>query len=173
MTDKVLRVAVEYVKHASAVAHVRPYANTAALSNGIDLGLQLEALPEEGHSRVELSVTVTARNTEGVLCFESSCAIEAIVVTQGLTPEELDQSLRFSVAPALMGSARTLITNLSANTGYGPLVLPPIEAAKIAALAPAVEVSDIERNQVEQATTQSAAQQQGESLLEGQGAVPG
>lgn len=137
MTEKTLRVAVEYVKEASAVAHVRPYANKLPLTNGIDLGLALEPLPEEGHWRVELRVVVGARNSQDVLCFEATGVVEAIVVARGLTDEELDQSLRFGVASSLMGSARALITNLSSNTGYGPLVLPPVEAARIAALAPA------------------------------------
>jgi len=143
MTEKTLRVAVEYVKEASAVAHVRPYANKFPLSNGIDLGLVLEPLPEEGHWRVELRVAVSARNSQDVLCFEAACAVEAIVVARGLSPEELDQSLRFGVASSLMGSARALITNLSSNTGYGPLVLPPIEAARIAALAPAAQAPGV------------------------------
>lgn len=139
MTEKSLRVAVEYVKQACATAHVRPYANKLPLTNGLDLGLVIEPLPEENHWRVDLQVAVSARNSEDTLCFEANCALEAIVVTRGLDAEELDQSLRFSVAPALMGSARALITNLSSNTGYGPLVLPPVDAARIAALAPTVQ----------------------------------
>ena len=142
MTTKVLRVAVEYVKSAQAVAHVRPYENASPLSNGIDLSLNIEPLPEAGHWKVELGAGVHSTNADQVRCFEVSCELEAIVVTQDLSEEELDQALRFSVAPALMGTARTLLTTLSANTGYGPIVLPPIESARIAALAPVVKAPD-------------------------------
>ncbi len=136
MTDKFLTVAVQYVRHASAQAHVRPYQNRHPLQNDVGLWLDVEALPEEGHWRVEVEAHVSAVNSEGVLCFETSAAVEAIVVVGGLTEEEVQSALRHNVASALVGNVRVALSNASAGTGYGPLVLPPMEAERVAALPP-------------------------------------
>lgn len=136
MTEKFLNVAIQYVRHTEARAHVRPYQNPHPLNNDVALWLDVEALPEAGHWRVEVEAHVSAINSVGTLCFEASAAVEAIVVAGGLTDEEVQAALRFSVASALVGNVRVALSNASAGTGYGPLVLPPMEAERVAALPP-------------------------------------
>lgn len=153
MTEKTLAVAVQYVRHASANALVRPYQNKSALRNAIDMTLLTQPLPEPDHWRVELEVEVSATNAEGLLCFEAGCAVEAIVVTKGMDAEEAEQALRYTVGASLLGNARALLSSVTANTGYGPVVLPPITAERVARLpapqallqeSPAVESSQPE-----------------------------
>ncbi len=134
MTEKTLAVAVQYVRYATANALVRPYQNKSALRNAVDMTLLTQPLPEPDHWRVELEVEVTASNAKELLCFEAGCAVEAIVVTKGMDAEEAEQALRYTVGASLLGNARAILTSVTANTGYGPVVLPPITAERVARL---------------------------------------
>lgn len=136
MTEKTLSVAVQYTRQASAVAHVRPYQNRGPLASEVGLALVVEALPEPGHHRVELHGRLASKNQEGVLCFEASCIVEGIVTVQGLEGQELDTALRHIAAPSVMGTVRSVLTGLSAGTGYGPIVLPPLSVEAVANLQP-------------------------------------
>lgn len=133
--NKTCNIRVQYVRAVSAVAHVRPYQNRFPLSNAIAVELSTEALPEAGHHRLELGVTVTGTNSEGVLCFEVSSVHEAIVVHENLTEEELKAMLESRMAGLLLGNVRVSISNASAQTGYGPVTLPPLSNDQLRALA--------------------------------------
>lgn len=140
MTEQTLNVIVQYTRRAQALIHVRPYDSKLPVAAEINLGLTLETLPVEGHSRVEIEARVTGKNTAGVVCYEFSCVIEGIVVHAGLDGVELDIALRHIAAPAVMGAVRSALATLSGGTGYGPVTLPPISVEQVAALQPLTSV---------------------------------
>ncbi len=145
MTSPSLSIVAQYVRHLEARAHVRPYANKSPLSNAIGGGLNIEALPEAGHWRLELEVRVSGRNAEGVLCFECGCAMEAIVVTAGMDEPELRAYLSTNIAGLLFGNIRAQLASASAMTGYGPVTLPPITSDRIAGMLKSSEAPSAEQ----------------------------
>ncbi|MNR71679.1 preprotein translocase subunit SecB [compost metagenome] len=135
MQDKTCNIAAQYFRAVYATAHVRPYDNKSALTNAIEVELSREALPQPGHHRVELGVTVTGTNAEGIICFEAGAAVEGIVVETNLTDEELTQMLERNIPGLLLGNLRVAISNATSQTGYGPVTLPPITGEQLQALA--------------------------------------
>lgn len=135
MSEKTANIVAQYVRNVYAKAHVRPYENRLGLSNEITGSLSFEQLPEAGHWRVDLTLTVNSINTEGVLCFEASCTLEAIALLNGLEAEEIQQVLTHTIAGLMVGHVRTALTNASLATGYGPTMLPPMTGAQLASLA--------------------------------------
>lgn len=135
MTEKTANIVAQYVRRVFTQAHVRPYENKHPLSNNITGHLTFEALPEAGHWRVDLELTVQGVNAEGVLCFEAGCAVEAVALLQGLEPDEIEPVLTHNIAGLMVGSVRTAITNASLATGYGPVTLPPMAADQLETLA--------------------------------------
>lgn len=135
MSDKSAVIVAQYIRHLYAQAHVRPYENKSALSNGIAGSVQFEPLPEAGHWRIELTLSVTGQNTEGVACFETGCTLEAIVYAQNLEPEEVGPVLTHNITGLLVGNIRAALSTASLSTGYGPVTLPPMTADQLSALA--------------------------------------
>lgn len=135
MSDKICQIAAQYVCHAYATAFVRPYENKHPLSNTIDVAIEREALPDAGHHRVQLTVTLSGVNTDDVTCFEAGVSLEAIVVERNLTDAELDTMLTRNMPGLLLGTARVTIETISQQTGYGPVTLPPLSGDQLLALS--------------------------------------
>lgn len=135
MQEKTVALAAQYTKEVSFVALQRPYAVREAVSNSVEMALDIEKLPEEDHWRVELTVQVIGSTEQGLPCFTAQASVEGIAVAR-VPEEEVDQVLRYTIAASLFGTCRVLLTQASANTGYGPLVLPPVQAQQIAQLPP-------------------------------------
>lgn len=120
-------IAQQYTSEASVSTPIRPYQAKGPLRQEIELFIEHAALPESEHYRVELTLALRTVGADDKLHQMARVRLEAIAIASaGLTPEELIQTLKVSVGGALLGSARTLITSLTANTGYGPTVLPPV-----------------------------------------------
>lgn len=128
---KSLRVAVQYVTANNMNVHVAPYLNKSPVSMGIDVNGLLQALPEANHWKLSLSVQVTASSADESICMESQVSLDAIVVCLGFEPVDAAEAVKAAVAPMLFAQARALISANTANTGYGPVILPPGDAAKI------------------------------------------
>lgn len=135
MQDKTCNIAVQYVSHAYATAHVRPYDNKHPLAQAIDVELSVEPLGDEGHYRLQLDVAVTGTNSENIVCFETGASIEGIVVERNLEDAERAQMLNKNMPGLLLGTARSVITTLSLQTGYGPIVLPPLSGDQLYTMA--------------------------------------
>lgn len=135
--EKTASVIAQYVRNLYATSFVRPYENKHPLTNSIGGGLSFEKLPEDGHYRVSLTLSVHGTNSEGVPCFEVGCSLEAIVFVTGLTEEEISTVLTHNIATLLVGNIRSYLTTASLNTGYGPVTLPPMHQDQLDALAAA------------------------------------
>ncbi|KWU17848.1 protein-export chaperone SecB [Burkholderia cenocepacia] len=144
MQDKICNIAVQYVSHAYATAHVRPYDNKHPLAQAIEVELNVEPLADEGHFRLQLDVRVTGTNSENMVCFETGVSIEGIVVEKNLTDEERAQMLNKNMPGLLLGTARSVITTLSLQTGYGPIILPPLSGDQLFAMAQKSQISSEE-----------------------------
>ena len=134
MNEKTAHIVAQYIRRVFAEAHVRPYENRLALSNGVTGSLTFEPLPEEGHWRVLLDMAMQGINSENVLCFEAGCSLEGIALLQGIEPDEVETVLTHTIAGLMVGHVRTAITNASMATGYGPVMLPPMAGAQLESL---------------------------------------
>lgn len=134
MNEKTAHIVAQYIRRVFAEAHVRPYENKLPLSHGVTGSLAFEKLPEEGHWRITLELSLQGTNTDDTLCFEAGCAIEGIALLQGIEPDEVDAVLTHTIAGLMVGHVRTAITNASLATGYGPVTLPPMAGAQLESL---------------------------------------
>lgn len=134
MNEKTAHIVAQYIRRVFAEAHVRPYENRLPLSNSVTGSLAFEQLPEQGHWRITLELSIQGINSEDTLCFESGCALEGIAVLQGIEPDEVETVLTHNIAGLMVGHVRTAITNASLATGYGPVTLPPMAGAQLESL---------------------------------------
>lgn len=135
MSDKNAHIVAQYIREVHSQSHVRPYENRLALSNEVSGTLVFEQLPEDGHWRVELALKVSGVNSDGVLCFDTGCTLEAIALLTGLEADEIETVLTHTIAGLMVGHVRTAITNATLATGYGPTMLPPMSGEQLASLA--------------------------------------
>lgn len=134
MTDKALSVPVQYVLYASTEALARPYELNDRINNNIQLWVNVDPLPQESHWRVVVHSQVLGNDSQQNLVMTSAVAIEAIAVLTGFEPEQCVSVLKSTVATSLLGSVRTLLQTITAGTGMGPVVIPPLSADQVAAL---------------------------------------
>lgn len=137
MTTPTLKIVASYVLENLFKAHVRPYQVGGPCSNEVRLWLKSEQLPETDHWRLVLEAQIVGKHVEKGVCFEAIAAIEAIALhtpEEGETVEEQDEAVRYSVGAYLMAMVRQQLTQASLHTGYGPLVLPPIDSNTVAKL---------------------------------------
>jgi preprotein translocase subunit SecB len=134
MSDKSLSIPVQYVLRSSIETLARPYEIKSGVKNTFDLWLDVSPLPQENHWKVVVEAQVMGRAHEDTPCMISSCAIEAIVVVGGLTPQEVDEVLRQVAAPSVLGSVRSLLSSLTQGSGFGTVILPPLSIEQIASL---------------------------------------
>lgn len=135
MQDKTCQIVAQYIQSLYATAAVRPYENKSPVRNAIQVELSSEGAGEPGYYRVELGVTVTGTNTDGVLCMDCGGVIEAIVKVDNLTDEEHEAMLMHSIPGTLLGNLRAAISTISLQTGYGPITLPPLTGDQLYAMA--------------------------------------
>lgn len=118
------------------VAYMRPYEVKAELQQEIEAEFTYQRLPEDNHWRVAFGMTVSSM-TDGNLAFTITSAVEAIVIFK--TDEVLDEDtfkhvFATHVGSCLVGHVRTRIHGLSMDTGYQPVMLPPLDATRFVAL---------------------------------------
>lgn len=136
MTNTYLNIVAQYVRESRMTTSQRPYSITGALHSELDIYLDCRLLPEAGHGLALLRVEALMKTSSGEVAMQAVHEIEGIAVSKGLSPEELMEALRFNVAAALFGAARTGMHFLSLSTGYPPIILPPISADRLQRLPP-------------------------------------
>lgn len=129
-TTPTLHIAAQFTKEASFVSLVRPYENKSPVSVSFEMQARHERLPQPGHWRVELDVTLQGKGGDTLL-YTAAVSQEFIVVVSNLRDEALAQVLRLQIPARMFAYARSQMTSLSLNTGYGPLTLPPVPDAYI------------------------------------------
>ncbi|MCC5610898.1 hypothetical protein LC612_30155 [Nostoc sp. CHAB 5834] len=137
MTTPTLKIVASYVLENRFKAHVRPYRVGGPCTNEVGLWLKSEQLPEADHWRVVMEAQIMGKNAEKGVCFEAFAEIEAIVLNtpvEGETVAEREEAVRYSAGAYLMAMVRQQLTQASLHTGYGPLVLPPIDSNTVAKL---------------------------------------
>jgi len=136
MDNAYLNIAAQYHRESACQVRIRPYQVKGPLNTGVELFLDSALLPEPGHGRSIFRAQVQMTDAQGAVCLELTSEIEAIVISKGLTNEELQQALRHNIALTLLGAVRVQLQFLSANTGYPLVTLPPVESPRLAGLPP-------------------------------------
>jgi preprotein translocase subunit SecB len=121
----------EYTRAAHLTTHIRPYDNKTPVQNKIEGELRLARLGTTTHWRVLLKLKVEGHNAEGQLCFDAACEMEAILDLAKVGDEERAVALTQTFPGLLTGSIRSALSTMAYNSGYGPLVLPPISTADL------------------------------------------
>jgi len=137
----ILQIAAQYTTDASFQSLMRPYENSAPVQAALATEARHEQLPQPGHWRVELAVSLQGLAGETVL-YKARVAQEFIVVVQNVTPDELQHILTLQVPARMFAYARTELSTLSLNTGYGPLVLPAVSDAYLQGAQKKTELAD-------------------------------
>ncbi|MDO9176970.1 MAG: protein-export chaperone SecB [Agitococcus sp.] len=128
---KKIPLLAEYVISSHLTTHVRPYENKTPVQNKVEGKLRLEHFKNTTHWRILLKLLVTGHNTDEVLCFDAACEMEAILDMEGIDEDERTLALTQTFPGLLTGSIRATLSSLSLQSGYGPLILPPISAAEL------------------------------------------
>lgn len=142
MSEKTCNIVAQYVQSLYATTNVRPYENKLPVQHAITAELTSTKLAEPGYHRVELGITVTGSNTDGVVCVETGGVIEGIVKVANLTHEEMEVMLLRSIPGTLLGSLRAAISTISLQTGYGPITLPPLTGDQLFAMSQPTKEND-------------------------------
>lgn len=132
MSDPVFQLLQHYIVAQHLDTFIRPYEFKGSLTQDVELDGFLEKLPEDGHWRASLRLACHGISPEQP-AFDAACSVEAIVLATGLPDEEVQALLTHSVTPTLFASCRNQLSALTSQSGYGPVVIPPIDAARIAA----------------------------------------
>jgi preprotein translocase subunit SecB len=141
MSSPRLSVIAQYVQYSRFDTHIRPYALKSPISTELSVGLSVSPLPEDGHYRVELSVRLHAGTPSSEKVYAAEIGLEAIVSLADAQEVELTSTLKSTIGPNLLGAARVVLSSISANTGYGPVVLPPFPAERFLDL-PAISLGE-------------------------------
>lgn len=105
-----------------------PYSQRSATALQLNTVITAEELPEAEHYRVVLALSSQGRDGDDLLRFTATITAEAIVRLQGSFAErETERVLHVEVPARLFAFARERLTSLTQFTGYGPLVLPPVD----------------------------------------------
>ncbi|HEY1930222.1 MAG TPA: protein-export chaperone SecB [Caulobacteraceae bacterium] len=97
----------------------------------IELGVELNAQAREGGLfEIDLKLTATARR-EAEPVFQVELVYAGLFQVVGVEAEDLEQVLLIECPRYLFPFARRLIADLSAEGGYPPLMLEPIDFAAI------------------------------------------
>lgn len=134
MFDTLLTVPVQYVLFSEVTALIRPYHDVGALREAHALWLDIEPLPEPNHWRLVLEAELKSTTAAGEVARTARCAIEAIVVAKGLPVGDEMAAIGSTAAAAVLGSVRSLLSNLTQPTGLGTFNLPPYSAEQVQAL---------------------------------------
>lgn len=134
MTDKTFSIVAHFVKSSRAQTFIRPYLQKESLHSDLALYLDWQSLDSSGDVAVTLKLEVVARTPAKAAAYSFECEFEGIAHIENISDVELPDLMEQLAAPSLLGYARSVITALSAQTGYGPVVLPAIPAESVKAL---------------------------------------
>lgn len=133
-----LHVVARYVRDQSFKSHTAPYLLAQAVKAQLEMSTTAQPLPEAGHWRVGLQVRLTGSNADLSASqeprFVAHCEQECVIYVAGLSDESLEHVLRVQVPGQLVGFARSLLANLTTDTGYGPMHIPPMTDASLSAI---------------------------------------
>jgi len=127
-----IRILAQYVRDLSFENPRAPEALRAgAAAPQIELGVQLDARGRDGGVfEVEMKLTAAARReTEPV--FQIELVYAGLFQVVGVEQEDLEQVLMIECPRYLFPFARRLIADLSAEGGFPPLMLEPMDFAAI------------------------------------------
>lgn len=127
-----IRILAQYVRDLSFENPRAPEALRAgATSPAIELGVQLDARGREGGVyEVEMKLTAAARR-EAEPVFQIELVYAGLFQVVGVEQEDLEQVLMIECPRYLFPFARRLIADLSAEGGFPPLMLEPMDFAAI------------------------------------------
>lgn len=127
-----IRILAQYVKDLSFENPRAPEALRAgAAPPAIELGVELNAQGREGGVfEVELKLTAGARRDNEAV-FQIELIYGGLFQVVGVDAEDLEQVLMIECPRYLFPFARRLIADLSAEGGFPPLMLEPMDFAQI------------------------------------------
>ena len=127
-----IRILAQYVRDLSFENPRAPEALRAgAASPQIELGVQLDARGRDGGVfEVEMKLTAAARR-EAEAVFQIELVYAGLFQVVGVEQEDLEQVLMIECPRYLFPFARRLIADLSAEGGFPPLMLEPMDFAAI------------------------------------------
>lgn len=133
-----LHVVARYVRDQAFKSYTAPYLLAQAVKAQLELRTTAEPLPEAGHWRVGLQARLTGTNADLSAGqeprFVAHCEQECVIYVAGLSAESLEHVLRVQVPGQLVGFARSLLSSLTTDTGYGPMHIPPMTDAGLSAV---------------------------------------
>ena len=127
-----IRILAQYVRDLSFENPRAPEALRAgAASPQIELGVQLDARGRDGGVfEVEMKLNAAARR-EAETVFQIELVYAGLFQVVGVEQEDLEQVLMIECPRYLFPFARRLIADLSAEGGFPPLMLEPMDFAAI------------------------------------------
>jgi preprotein translocase subunit SecB len=127
-----IRILAQYIRDLSFENPRAPEAlRGGAAAPQIDLGVELNAQGREGGVfEVELKLTAAARR-DGEAVFQLELVYAGLFQIVGVEAEDLEQVLMIECPRYLFPFARRLISDLSAEGGFPPLMLEPMDFAAI------------------------------------------
>jgi preprotein translocase subunit SecB len=127
-----IRILAQYVRDLSFENPRAPEALRAGASSPqIELGVQLNAQGRDGGVfEVEMKLTAAARR-EAEPVFQIELVYAGLFQVVGVEQEDLEQVLMIECPRYLFPFARRLIADLSAEGGFPPLMLEPMDFAAI------------------------------------------
>jgi preprotein translocase subunit SecB len=127
-----IRVLAQYIKDLSFENPKAPESLRAgAVAPGIELGVELNAQGREGGVyEVELKMVASARR-ENDPVFQIELIYAGLFQIVGVENEDLEQVLMIECPRYLFPFARRMIADLSADGGFPPLMLEPMDFAAI------------------------------------------
>lgn len=127
-----IRILAQYVRDLSFENPRAPEAlRSGAAQPQIELGVQLNAQARDGGVfEVEMKLTAAARR-EAEAVFQIELVYAGLFQVVGVEQEDLEQVLMIECPRYLFPFARRLVSDLSAEGGFPPLMLEPIDFAAI------------------------------------------
>jgi len=127
-----IRILAQYVRDLSFENPKAPEALRAgAASPQIELGVELNAQSREGGVfEIELKLTAAARR-DGDPVFQIELVYAGLFQVVGVEADDLEQVLMIECPRYLFPFARRLIADLTAEGGFPPLMLEPMDFAAI------------------------------------------
>ena len=127
-----MRILAQYIRDLS---FENPHAPESLRAGGaqpqIELGVELNAAARDGGVfEVELKLSAAARR-EGEAVFHIELVYAGLFQISGVEPDDLEPMLLIEAPRYLFPFARRLIADLSAEGGFPPLLLEPIDFAAI------------------------------------------
>jgi preprotein translocase subunit SecB len=121
-----------YVKSLEVRALVAPYAVKENLQNAIDFEIRARPLDINGYWSIVAQIAVQAHNASGDIYFSSFVELEQIYALGPVPEDKRVDVIKNSLAAYVFGHARATLATATANSGYGPVHIPPISVNVLA-----------------------------------------